>query len=106
MGREEVEPPPPGAGKRRCGWREVVARLRRGVSVEQARRELDGIQNAILAEHGPADVNPAVNVMPLSRYLTDGVRRAILILIAAVGCVLFVACVNCAHLLPPRSGFR
>src|SRR5713226_1138253 len=106
MGAAQFEPPPPGAGKRCCGWLEVVARLRRGISVDQARKELDGIQSSILAEHGPADVSPAVNVMPLARYLTDGVRRAILILMAAVGCVLLIACVNAANLLLARSGLR
>src|SRR5258706_16480586 len=106
MGAEQFEPPPPGAGKRCCGWLEVVARLRHGISVEQARRELDGIQSSILAEHGPADVNPAVNVMPLSRYLTDGVRRAILILIAAGWGVFLVRGVHSAKLLLPRPGFR
>jgi putative ABC transport system permease protein len=106
LGAAQFEPPAPGAGQRCCDWLEVIARLRRGVSVEQARAELDGIQSSILAEHGPADVNPAVGVVPLARHLTGAVRRAILILMAAVGCVLLIACVNAANLLLARSLLR
>jgi len=106
LGAAQFEPPAPGAGQRCCGWLEVIARLRRGVSIEQARTELNGIQSSILAEHGPADVNPAIGIMPLARYLTGGVRRAILILMAAVGCVLMIACVNAANLLLARSLLR
>ena len=76
LGAAQFEPPAPGAGKRCCEWLEVIARLRRGISIEQARTELNGIQSSILAEHGPADVNPAVSVLPLARYLTASVRRA------------------------------
>ena len=106
LGAAQFEPPPPGAGQRCCAWLEVLARLRHGVSVQQAQMELNGIQSSILAEHGPADVNPAVTVTPLDRYLTADVRRAILMLMGAVGCVLLIACVNAANLLLARSGLR
>lgn len=106
LGAAQFEPPAPGAGQRCCAWLEVIARLRPGASIEQARTELNGIQGSLFAEHGPADVNPAVRVTPLARYLTSGVRRAILILMAAVGCVLLIACVNAANLLLARSGER
>ncbi|HXB70613.1 MAG TPA: ABC transporter permease [Candidatus Acidoferrales bacterium] len=106
LGAAQFEPPAPGAGQRCCAWTEVIARLRRGVPVEQAQTELNGIESAILAEHGPADVNPAVSVVPLARYRTATVRRPILILMAAVGCVLLIACVNAANLLLARAGLR
>ena len=106
LGAAQFEPPAPGAGQRCCAWTEVVARLRHGVTLEQAQAELNAIQSSILAEHGPADVNPAVSVVPLASYLTATVRRAVLILMAAVGCVLLIACVNAANLLLARSGLR
>jgi len=106
LGAAQFEPPAPGAGQRCCAWTEVIARLRHGVTADQAQTELNAIQSSILAEHGPADVNPAVSVVPLARYLTATVRRAILILMAAVGCVLLIACVNAANLLLARSGLR
>jgi putative ABC transport system permease protein len=106
LGAAQFEPPAPGAAQRCCAWTEVIARLRRGIPVEQAQTELNAIQTSILAEHGPTDVNPAVSVEPLARYLTATVRRPILILMAAVGCVLLIACVNAANLLLARSGLR
>jgi len=106
LGAAQFEPPAPGAGKRCCDWLQVVGRLRSGIPVERASAELNDLQKSILAEHGAADVNPAVAVIPLARYLTGGVRRGILILMAAVGCVLLIACVNAANLLLARSGLR
>jgi putative ABC transport system permease protein len=106
LGAAQFEPPAPGAGQRCCAWTEVIARLRPGVTVEQAQTELNAIQASILAEHGPTDVNPAVSVVPLARQLTASVRRGILILMAAVGCVLLIACVNAANLLLARAGLR
>jgi len=106
LGAAQFEPPPPGAAQRCCAWTEVVARLHRGVTPEQAQTELNAIQTSILAEHGPADVNPAVSVIPLARHLTAPVRTAILILMAAVACVLLIACVNAANLLLARAGIR
>ena len=106
LGAAQFEPPSPGAGKRCCEWLQVIGRLRSGVPVGSASLELNDLQKAILAEHGPADVNPDVAVTPLARYLTAGVRRAILMLMAAVGCVLLIACVNAANLLLARSGLR
>ena len=106
LGAAQFEPPTPGAGKRCCDWLEVIARLRHGVSVQQAQAELNGIQTSILAEHGPVDVNPAVAVTPLARFLTADVRQAILLLMAAVACVLLIACVNAANLLLARAGSR
>ncbi|HTS61288.1 MAG TPA: ABC transporter permease [Candidatus Acidoferrales bacterium] len=106
LGAAQFEPPAPGAGQRCCEWLEVIGRLRGGVTVDQARRELNDLQATILAEHGPADVNPAVAVVPMARQLTRGVRQGILMLMAAVACVLLIACVNAANLLLARSGIR
>src|SRR5260370_13637287 len=106
LGASQFEPPDPGAGQRCCAWLEVLARLRRGVSIQQAQTELNGIQSSLLTGHGPADVNPAVTVTPLARYLTPDVRPAHLIPMPAVGCVLLVACFNAAKLLLARSDLR
>jgi len=106
LGAAQFEPPPPDAGKRCCAWLQVIARLRPGVSPEQAQRELNAVQASIYAAHGPADVSPAIAVTPLARHLTGDVRFAIQVLMAAVACVLLIACVNAANLLLARSGVR
>ncbi|MBV8859443.1 MAG: ABC transporter permease [Acidobacteria bacterium] len=84
----------------------VTARLKPGVSLEQARAQL-GALAARLAEQFPAS-NRGEGAR-LSSFLDDYVgaaRPALLMLMAAVGAVLLIACANVANLLLVRAAGR
>jgi putative ABC transport system permease protein len=82
----------------------VIGRLRPGVSIDAARRELDAI--AAHAAGLSAGARPAF--LTVVSTPAEGVRfrDSLLLLTAAVGLVLLVACVNVAHLLLARSATR
>jgi putative ABC transport system permease protein len=93
---------------------QVIGRLRPGVSIDAARRELDVIaERARGRDQVPAsntttgdeskEVFTTVVSRPAERILF---RESLLFLTAAVGLVLLVACVNVAHLLLARSATR
>jgi predicted permease len=84
----------------------VVGRLRDGTTVEGARQEVGTIAER-LARAYPAD-NEGVGgtVIPLLEAMVGESRRALLVLLGAVGLVLLVACVNVANLLLARVAVR
>jgi len=84
----------------------VVGRLAPGATVEQARQELVTI-TARLAEQYP-DINRGLsaNVLSLHDQAVGRVRPALVLLLAGVGFVLLMACVNVANLLLARSVAR
>jgi predicted permease len=84
----------------------VVGRLRSGVSMAQAKAEIDTLATRYKRTH-PAEISgQGGNVVALQTYLVQGVRTSLLILLGAVGCVLLIACVNVANLLLARAAGR
>ena len=80
----------------------VVARLKPGVSVEQARADLDSSLRAYcLSAHLPIHLGIALS--PLAKDVTSGISGALWLLFAAVGGVLLIGCVNLANLQMART---
>ena len=83
----------------------AVARLRHGVSVEQARAELASLSPS-MAARWPAAKLSAIEAVPLKEDITVHARGPLQLLLAAVALVLVVACVNVANLVLARSTGR
>jgi predicted permease len=84
----------------------AVARLRDGVSLVQGRSELSTLAHGLYQQYKPEIDMTDASVMPLRAALTTSVRPALLILLAAVGFLLLVACANVANLSLARAAER
>lgn len=88
------------------GWHPGIfplARLKPGISLEQARTEMDGIARQLEKEFPESNKNTRVLVTPAKDVLVKNVRPAIVMLTAAVVLVLLIACANVANLLLARA---
>ena len=85
---------------------EVVAHLRPGVSVESAQAEMQGLAQRQSEAHPATNKVVGASVIPLADEVSGSVRPALLIVWAAVGLILLIACVNVAHLLLAHGASR
>jgi predicted permease len=89
---------------------EGIARLRDGVSREQAQADLDTIARRIHAQYGKNEISDYflsdATVIPLADVIVENVRAALIALFGAVILLFLVACANVAGLLLARTSAR
>ncbi|MGH9793588.1 MAG: ABC transporter permease [Candidatus Acidiferrales bacterium] len=93
-------------GNRGNAYLRVIARLKEGATLEQARAEMDVIARRLEQQYPQTNEKTGIALSPLQDFFAGPARPALLVLFGAVAFVLLIACANVANLLVARATAR
>ena len=91
---------------RRAHWLRAVARMRPGITLEEADNALQFVVARLQREYPVTNTGMGAGMTPLHRFVVGDVRQPLLALQVAVGLLLLIACVNVGNLLLVRAAGR